>query len=149
MRSEQDRLALFTAFGATELSQTMFRRAGEPFRAGWEELGSELEQLVDQAEMAGLARATQYAHYTPECVFRRCRPLIPERCRPPFRFEVAHDFRLMSPGLWLSGPGLSLPLFRLPGQAFWRRPARFLRMLSPVRSMRVALWTRRSRMASA
>ncbi len=68
--AEQDRLARFTAFGATELSQTMFRRAGEPFRAGWEELGSELEQLVDQAEMAGLARATQYAHYTPEFMVR-------------------------------------------------------------------------------
>ncbi len=68
--AEQDRLARFTAFGATELSQTMFRRAGEPFRAGWEELGGELEQLVDQAEMAGLARATQYAHYTPEFMVR-------------------------------------------------------------------------------
>ena len=68
--AEQDRLARFTAFGATELSQTMFRRAGEPFRPGWEDLGSELEQLVDQAEMAGLARATQYAHYTPEFMVR-------------------------------------------------------------------------------
>ncbi|MBE7210591.1 MAG: methyltransferase [Gluconacetobacter diazotrophicus] len=68
--AEQDRLARFTAFGATELSQTMFRRAGEPFRAGWEDLGSELEQLVDQSEMAGLARATQYAHYTPEFMVR-------------------------------------------------------------------------------
>ena len=63
---EQSKLAKFTAFGATELSQTMFRRAGEPFRPGWEDLCGELERLVSAEEMAGLARATQYAHYTPE-----------------------------------------------------------------------------------
>ena len=67
---EQDRLARFTAFSATELSQTMFRRAGEAFRPGWEDLGGELEQLVGVEEMAGLARATQYAHYTPEFMVR-------------------------------------------------------------------------------
>lgn len=67
---EQDRLARFTAFSATELSQTMFRRAGEAFRPGWEDLGGELEQLVGAEEMAGLARATQYAHYTPEFMVR-------------------------------------------------------------------------------
>ena len=48
----------------------MFRRAGEAFRPGWEDLGGELEQLVGAEEMAGLARATQYAHYTPEFMVR-------------------------------------------------------------------------------
>ena len=48
----------------------MFRRAGEDFRGGWEDLGRELEQLVSTEEMAGLARATQYAHYTPEFMVR-------------------------------------------------------------------------------
>ena len=67
---EQDRLAKFTAFGGGDLSQHMFRRAGEDFRGGWEDLGRELEQLVGPEEMAGLARATQYAHYTPEFMVR-------------------------------------------------------------------------------
>ncbi|WP_139323618.1 class I SAM-dependent methyltransferase, partial [Roseomonas sp. TAS13] len=67
---EQARLARFTGFGASELANTLFRRAGEAFRAGWEEMGSELEQLVTPAELAGLARATQYAHYTPEFMVR-------------------------------------------------------------------------------
>ena len=67
---EQERLARFTAFGGGDLSQSMFRRAGEDFRGGWEDLGRELEQLVNQEEIAGLARATQYAHYTPEFMVR-------------------------------------------------------------------------------
>ena len=67
---EQEQLARFTAFGGGDLSQSMFRRAGEDFRGGWEDLGRELEQLVNQEEIAGLARATQYAHYTPEFMVR-------------------------------------------------------------------------------
>ncbi len=63
---EQARLALFTGFGATDLANSFFRRAGETFRPGWEDLGHELEQLVSAEEMSALARATQYAHYTPE-----------------------------------------------------------------------------------
>ena len=63
-------MARFTAFGGGGLSQSMFRRAGEDFRGGWEDLGRELEQLVIQEEIAGLARATQYAHYTPEFMVR-------------------------------------------------------------------------------
>ena len=68
--AEQDLLAKFTAFGGGDLSQSMFRRAGEQFRPGWEELGGELEQLVGPEEMTGLTRATQYAHYTPEFMVR-------------------------------------------------------------------------------
>jgi predicted O-methyltransferase YrrM len=67
---EQARLAKFTGFGASELANTLFRRAGEAFRSGWEEMGSALEQLVTPADLAGLARATQYAHYTPEFMVR-------------------------------------------------------------------------------
>ena len=67
---EQEQLSRFVAFGATELANTCFRRQGEAFRPGWEEIGAELEQLASAAEMAGLQRATQYAHYTPEFVVR-------------------------------------------------------------------------------
>ncbi len=67
---EQDRLALFTGFGASDLANSLFRRAGEGFRQGWEDLGNTLEQLVSPADMAALARATQYAHYTPEFMVR-------------------------------------------------------------------------------
>jgi N12 class adenine-specific DNA methylase/adenine-specific DNA methylase len=68
---EQDRLALFTSFGAGELANNLFRRsAEEAFPKGWETLGEDLEQLVSPAELASLARATQYAHFTPEFVVR-------------------------------------------------------------------------------
>ena len=67
---EQDVLARFTAFGATELANNLFRRAGENFPVGWDELGNQLEQLVSREDLASLARATQYAHFTPEFVVR-------------------------------------------------------------------------------
>ncbi len=67
---EQEQLSRFTGFGASELANTLFRRPGEAFRPGWEEMGHELEAMVNAAELAGLARATQYAHYTPEFIVR-------------------------------------------------------------------------------
>jgi len=67
---EQERLGKFTGFGASDLANSFFRRSGEAFRPGWEDLGNELEQLVSAEEMAALARATQYAHYTPEFMIR-------------------------------------------------------------------------------
>lgn len=67
---EQEVLSRFTGFGASELANSLFRRPGEAFRPGWEGLGTELEQLVTPEQMAGLARATQYAHYTPEYIVR-------------------------------------------------------------------------------
>ena len=67
---EQERLARFTGFGATDLANSFFRRAGEGFRPGWEDLGNELERLVSPAELAALARSTQYAHFTPEFMVR-------------------------------------------------------------------------------
>ncbi|TCU11810.1 hypothetical protein EV131_13616 [Rhizobium laguerreae] len=62
----------FTGFGASELANGMFRRPGEvDFRDGWDALGSSLETAVSEADYASLARCTQYAHFTPEFVFRR------------------------------------------------------------------------------
>ena len=68
--AEQEVLSRFTGFGASELANTLFRRPGEAFRPGWEDLGTELERLVTPEQIAGLARATQYAHYTPEYIVR-------------------------------------------------------------------------------
>ncbi|WOJ91717.1 N-6 DNA methylase (plasmid) [Methylocapsa polymorpha] len=67
---EQDILSRFTGFGASELASTLFRRAGEMFPAGWEDLGDKLEQLASREDLASLARSTQYAHYTPEFIIR-------------------------------------------------------------------------------
>jgi hypothetical protein len=67
---EQERLARFTAFGASDLADRIFRRAGDAFAPAWEDLGVELEGLVSQDDLANLKRATQYAHYTPEFMVR-------------------------------------------------------------------------------
>ena len=68
---EQERLALFTSFGAGELANNLFRRSAEDaFPKGWETLGEDLEQLVSPGELASLARVTQYAHFTPEFMVR-------------------------------------------------------------------------------
>ncbi|HKN27322.1 MAG TPA: methyltransferase, partial [Roseiarcus sp.] len=68
---EQERLALFTSFGAGDLANNLFRRSpDEVFPKGWETLGGELEELVSPAELTSLARVTQYAHFTPEFIVR-------------------------------------------------------------------------------
>ena len=68
---EQERLALFTSFGASDLANTLFRRSpDEAFPKGWDTLGEDLEELVSPAELASLARVTQYAHFTPEFMVR-------------------------------------------------------------------------------
>ncbi len=68
---EQEQLALFTSFGASDLANNLFRRsAEEPFPKGWDTLGEDLEQLVSPGELASLARVTQYAHFTPEFMVR-------------------------------------------------------------------------------
>ena len=67
---EQERLARFTAFGASDLADRIFRRAGDAFAPAWEDLGVELEGLVSRDDLANLKRATQYAHYTPEFMIR-------------------------------------------------------------------------------
>jgi N12 class adenine-specific DNA methylase/adenine-specific DNA methylase len=67
---EQRLLAKFVSFGASELANNMFRRAGEAFPSGWDDLGNELEQLVTKDELSSLARVTQYAHFTPEFIIK-------------------------------------------------------------------------------
>jgi predicted RNA methylase len=67
---EQERLARFTSFGASDLADRIFRRAGDAFAPAWEDLGVELEGLVSRDDLANLKRATQYAHYTPEFMIR-------------------------------------------------------------------------------
>lgn len=65
---EQARLARFTGFGASDLANALFPRKGESFRKGWEEIGTDLHNALDTRDCAGLMRATQYAHYTPELI---------------------------------------------------------------------------------
>ena len=84
---------------------------------------------------------------TGDCVHQRpgivhgCRSVIPRSCRSLFRHDVA---RLRRPaGGWF------LRDKRAAGQSFMAGLGRVRRRLSPARSMRWALWTRRSRMASA
>lgn len=68
---EQRQLMRFTGFGASELANGVFRRPGESgFATGWEEIGVDLEDAVDDAGYASLARCTQYAHFTPEFIVR-------------------------------------------------------------------------------
>jgi N12 class adenine-specific DNA methylase len=67
---EQQVLCRFIGFGATELAEAMFRRAGQEAKSGWEEAARELEQLVSPEDFASLSRSTQYAHFTPEPVIR-------------------------------------------------------------------------------
>jgi N12 class adenine-specific DNA methylase/adenine-specific DNA methylase len=70
-REEQERLIRFIGFGASDLANGVFRRPGEAtFREGWEEIGSDLEDAVGEADHASLARCTQYAHFTPEFIVR-------------------------------------------------------------------------------
>jgi len=69
--AEQEMLIRFTGFGASDLANGVFRRPGEAmFRAGWEEIGAELQDAVDDADYASVARCTQYAHFTPELIVR-------------------------------------------------------------------------------
>ncbi len=66
---EQRQLIRFTGFGASELANGVFRRPGETeFAQGWDEIGADLQDAVDDADYASLARCTQYAHFTPEFV---------------------------------------------------------------------------------
>ncbi|MHB1101850.1 MAG: N-6 DNA methylase [Devosia sp.] len=68
---EQARLIRFTAFGASDLANAVFRRPGETaFRDGWDAIGAELEDAVSDADYASLTRCTQYAHFTPEFIVR-------------------------------------------------------------------------------
>ena len=68
--AEQAQLIKFTGFGASDLANALFPHTGEAYRAGWEEIGADLEHLTSATERVGLMRSTQYAHYTPEFIIR-------------------------------------------------------------------------------
>ncbi len=67
---EQVLLARFTGFGASELANALFPVPGQDVRPGWEQISRDLNAATSDAERAGLMRATQYAHYTPEYIVR-------------------------------------------------------------------------------
>lgn len=68
--AEQEAIAKFIGFGASELANNIFARRGDEYRQGWEELGQSLVAETTAAELSSLKRATQYAHYTPEYIIR-------------------------------------------------------------------------------
>lgn len=68
--AEQSELVKFTAFSSSELAQNVFRRGNDEAAQGWADVVIGLEALVSAEEKAGLMRATQYAHYTPEYIVR-------------------------------------------------------------------------------
>ena len=106
---EQEQLARFTAFGASDLADRIFRRASEGFAPAWEDLGVELEGLVSRDDLANLKRATQYAHYTPEFMIRAI-----WRTLRRMGFDGG---RVLEPGC---GTGLFFALSRKPSPASWR-----------------------------
>ena len=67
---EQERLAKFVAFGASDVADKVFRRVDQDFEQAWEDIGLELEEAVSREDLASLKRATQYAHFTPEFMIR-------------------------------------------------------------------------------
>jgi N12 class adenine-specific DNA methylase/adenine-specific DNA methylase len=67
---EQTYLARFIGFGASDLANGLFPTKGAPCRAGWEQIVVDLNDATTPAEWAALARATQYAHFTPEFICR-------------------------------------------------------------------------------
>jgi N12 class adenine-specific DNA methylase len=68
--AEQDVVAKFIGFGASELANNIFAGRTNEFRTGWEELGRSLLAETTDLELQSLKRATQYAHYTPEYIVR-------------------------------------------------------------------------------
>jgi len=68
--TEQEAIAKFVGFGASELANNIFARGDQRFRDGWEELGHALVAETSDVEIQSLKRATQYAHYTPEYIVR-------------------------------------------------------------------------------
>ncbi|MDR7256250.1 N12 class adenine-specific DNA methylase [Sphingomonas sp. BE270] len=68
--AEQDIIAKFVGFGASELANNIFAHGSKEFRQGWEDLGKSLIAETTDLELQSLKRATQYAHYTPEYIIR-------------------------------------------------------------------------------
>jgi N12 class adenine-specific DNA methylase len=68
--AEQEIIAKFVGFGASDLANNIFASRSNEFRSGWEELGRSLVAETTDVELQSLMRATQYAHYTPEYIVR-------------------------------------------------------------------------------
>ncbi|WP_454887903.1 helicase-related protein [Sphingomonas oryzagri] len=68
--AEQERIAKFVGFGASELANSVFADRSGEFRAGWRDIGEALIAETSDVELQSLKRATQYAHYTPEYIVR-------------------------------------------------------------------------------
>ncbi len=68
--AEQAALIKFSAFSSSDIAQNAFRRRDAALKKGWESIVTDLEQMVSVEEKAGLMRATQYAHFTPEFLIR-------------------------------------------------------------------------------
>ena len=87
------------------------------------------------------------ASYIPEEMI----PYVPIPMKSPGHSEMMPrmDSDMMSPRARASLAAEFVTLLAVDGQSFLACFARLRRRLSPVRSMRWALWTRRSRMASA
>ncbi|NVN38834.1 lactate dehydrogenase, partial [Komagataeibacter swingsii] len=65
---EQIILSRFIGFGAGELANNLFPSGSDSARPGWEEIGEAIHASTTDVERAGLKRATQYAHFTPELI---------------------------------------------------------------------------------
>ena len=83
------------------------------------------------------------------CGFRRIRPGIPILIRPAMRRLFARGFRDLFARVAVSVAADFVALLFSLGQAIFGLSFWVLRRLSPVSSIRWALWSRRSRMASA
>ncbi|MCF3635677.1 lactate dehydrogenase [Komagataeibacter intermedius] len=65
---EQIILSRFVGFGAGELANNLFPSGSDSPRPGWEDVGEAIHASTTDVERAGLKRATQYAHFTPELI---------------------------------------------------------------------------------
>jgi N12 class adenine-specific DNA methylase/intein/homing endonuclease len=68
--AEQRQLIKFTGFGASDLANQLFPGPGRQTATEWKGVANKLHQSITDGERAALARATQYAHYTPEYMVR-------------------------------------------------------------------------------
>ncbi|WP_454883035.1 helicase-related protein [Sphingomonas oryzagri] len=68
--AEQEIIAKFVGFGASELANSVFADRSGAFGPGWADLGKALIAATTEVELQSLKRATQYAHYTPEYIVR-------------------------------------------------------------------------------
>jgi len=137
---EQEQLLRFIGFGATELAQNCFPLPGTAdFRPGWEEIGQSLADATTPAEYAGLQRATQYAHFTPE-------PVIRALWRAAQRLGFTGG-RVLEPGM---GTGVFFALLpetlrtttRLTGIEYDPVTARIARLIHPEAQVRCEDYTR-------